>query len=79
MAQLNSVAPMIELIRHTELAAIIADTAVPQSTDLRMISAGGSDADADAADALARGGDKVACVEALCGDGSEGVGDGGLG
>ena len=37
VAQLNSITPMIELIRHTDLAGIIAETAVPQSADLRVI------------------------------------------
>ncbi|MBA2965115.1 MULTISPECIES: LysR substrate-binding domain-containing protein [Ramlibacter] len=37
VAQLNSVAPMIELIRHTDLAGIITETAVPQSADIRVI------------------------------------------
>jgi len=36
-AQLNSIAPMIELVRHTELAAIIAETAVTPAADLRVI------------------------------------------
>ena len=36
-AQLNSVAPMIELIRQTDLAGIIAESAVSQSADLRAI------------------------------------------
>ncbi|GAB3771068.1 transcriptional regulator CynR [Ramlibacter monticola] len=37
VAQLNSVAPMIELIRQTELAGIITETAVSQTADLRVI------------------------------------------
>jgi LysR family cyn operon transcriptional activator len=37
VAQLNSVAPMIELIRQTDLAGIITETAVSQSADLRVI------------------------------------------
>ena len=37
VAQLNSITPMVELIRHTDLAGIIAETAVPQSADLRVI------------------------------------------
>ncbi|HEX7890203.1 MAG TPA: LysR substrate-binding domain-containing protein [Ramlibacter sp.] len=37
VAQLNSVAPMIELIRQTDLAGIIAESAVSQSADLRVI------------------------------------------
>jgi len=37
IAQLNSVAPMIELIRQTDLAGIITETAVSQSADLRVI------------------------------------------
>jgi LysR family cyn operon transcriptional activator len=37
VAQLNSVAPMIELIRHTDLAGIITETAVSQTADLRVI------------------------------------------
>jgi LysR family cyn operon transcriptional activator len=36
-AQLNSIAPMIELVRQTELAAIIAETAVTPGADLRVI------------------------------------------
>jgi LysR family cyn operon transcriptional activator len=36
-AQMNSVAPMIELIRQTDLAGIITETAVSQSADLRVI------------------------------------------
>jgi LysR family cyn operon transcriptional activator len=36
-AQLNSVAPMIELIRQTDLAGIIPETAMAQSADLRVI------------------------------------------
>ena len=36
-AQLNSVAPMIELIRQTELAGIIPESAVAQSAELRVI------------------------------------------
>jgi LysR family cyn operon transcriptional activator len=36
-AQLNSVGPMIELIRQTDLAGIITQTAVSQSADLRVI------------------------------------------
>lgn len=37
VAQLNSVAPMIELIRQTDLAGIITETAVSSSADLRVI------------------------------------------
>jgi LysR family cyn operon transcriptional activator len=37
VAQLNSIAPMIELIRQTGLAGIIAETAVTPSADLRMV------------------------------------------
>lgn len=37
VAQLNSVAPMIELIRQTDLAGIITETAVSSSADLRAI------------------------------------------
>lgn len=37
VAHLNSVAPMIELIRQTDLAGIIAESAVSQSADLRVI------------------------------------------
>ncbi len=37
VAQFNSVAPMIELIRETELAGIIGETAVSPSTDLRVV------------------------------------------
>jgi LysR family cyn operon transcriptional activator len=37
VAQINSVAPMIELIRQTDLAGIITETAVSSSTDLRVI------------------------------------------
>jgi LysR family transcriptional regulator, cyn operon transcriptional activator len=37
VAQLNSIAPMIELIRQTDLAGIIAETAVTQSADLRVL------------------------------------------
>jgi LysR family cyn operon transcriptional activator len=37
VAQLNSVAPMIELIRQTDLAGIITETAVAQAADLRVI------------------------------------------
>jgi LysR family cyn operon transcriptional activator len=36
-AQLNSIAPMIELVRQTGLAAIIAETAVTPADDLRVI------------------------------------------
>jgi LysR family cyn operon transcriptional activator len=36
-AQMNSVGPMIELVRQTDLAGIIAETAVSQSADLRVI------------------------------------------
>lgn len=36
-AQLNSIAPMIELIRQTGLAGIIAETAVTPSADLRVV------------------------------------------
>lgn len=36
-AQLNSVAPMIELIRQTDLAGIITETAVSSTADLRVI------------------------------------------
>ena len=37
VAQLNSVAPMIELIRQTDLAGIITETAVSSTIDLRVI------------------------------------------
>jgi LysR family cyn operon transcriptional activator len=37
VAQFNSVAPMIELIRQTELAGIIGETAVSPSADLRVL------------------------------------------
>jgi len=37
VAQMNSVAPMIELIRQTDLAGIITETAVAQTTELRVI------------------------------------------
>ena len=37
VAQLNSIAPMIELIRQTGLAGIIAETAVSPSADLRVV------------------------------------------
>ena len=37
VAQLNSIAPMIEVIRQTDLAGIIAETAVQPDTDLRSI------------------------------------------
>jgi LysR family cyn operon transcriptional activator len=37
VAQLNSVAPMIELIRQTGLAGIIGETAVTPSADLRVV------------------------------------------
>ena len=37
VAQINSVTPMIELIRQTDLAGIITETAVSQSADLRVI------------------------------------------
>jgi LysR family cyn operon transcriptional activator len=37
MAELNSIAPMIELIRQTDLAGIIAETAVLPAADLRTI------------------------------------------
>lgn len=37
VAQFNSVAPMIELIRQTELAGIIGETAVSPSADLRVV------------------------------------------
>jgi LysR family cyn operon transcriptional activator len=36
-AQLNSVAPMIELIRQTDLAGIIAESAMVQSAELRVV------------------------------------------
>ena len=35
--ELNSIAPMIELIRHTDLAGIIAENAVTKSDDLRVL------------------------------------------
>jgi LysR family cyn operon transcriptional activator len=35
--ELNSIAPMIELIRHTDLAGIIAENAVPKSDDIRVL------------------------------------------
>lgn len=37
IAQLNSIAPMLELIRQTDLAGIIAETAVSPSAGLRMV------------------------------------------
>jgi LysR family cyn operon transcriptional activator len=37
VAQFNSVVPMIELIRQTELAGIIGETAVSPSADLRVV------------------------------------------
>ncbi|MBX3610524.1 MAG: LysR family transcriptional regulator [Hydrogenophaga sp.] len=37
VAELNSIAPMIELIRQTDLAGIIAETAFTPSPDLRLI------------------------------------------
>ena len=37
VAQINSVAPMIELVRQTDLAGIVTETAVSSSTDLRVI------------------------------------------
>ena len=37
VAQMNSVGPMIELIRQTDLAGIITETAVAQTADLRVI------------------------------------------
>jgi len=37
IAELNSIAPMIELIRQTDLAGIIAETAVSPAADLRAI------------------------------------------
>jgi LysR family transcriptional regulator, cyn operon transcriptional activator len=37
VAQINSVTPMIELIRQTDLAGIITETAVQPSADLRVI------------------------------------------
>lgn len=37
VAQINSVAPMIELIRQTDLAGIITETAVSSTADLRVI------------------------------------------
>ncbi|MGE0350088.1 LysR substrate-binding domain-containing protein [Hydrogenophaga sp.] len=37
IAQLNSIAPMLELIRQTDLAGIIAETAVSPSTGLRVV------------------------------------------
>ncbi|QJW83590.1 LysR family transcriptional regulator [Ramlibacter terrae] len=36
-AQINSVAPMLELIRQTDLAGIITETALSQAADLRVI------------------------------------------
>jgi LysR family cyn operon transcriptional activator len=36
-AQINAVAPMIELIRQTDLAGIITETALSQTADLRII------------------------------------------
>lgn len=36
-AQINSVAPMIELIRQTDLAGIVTETALAQSAELRVI------------------------------------------
>jgi LysR family cyn operon transcriptional activator len=37
VVELNSIAPMIELIRQTDLAGIIAETAVSKSADLRVL------------------------------------------
>jgi LysR family cyn operon transcriptional activator len=37
VAQINSVAPMIELVRQTDLAGIVTETAVSSSTDLRVV------------------------------------------
>jgi LysR family transcriptional regulator, cyn operon transcriptional activator len=37
VAQINSVAPMIELIRQTDLAGIVTETAVSSSAELRVI------------------------------------------
>lgn len=37
IAELNSIAPMIELIRQTDLAGIIAETAVTPAVDLRVV------------------------------------------
>jgi LysR family cyn operon transcriptional activator len=37
VAEINSIGPMIELIRLTALAGIIAETAVPPSADLRIV------------------------------------------
>ncbi|MDP3252604.1 MAG: LysR substrate-binding domain-containing protein [Hydrogenophaga sp.] len=37
IAELNSIAPMIELIRQTDLAGIIAETAVMPAADLRVV------------------------------------------
>jgi LysR family transcriptional regulator, cyn operon transcriptional activator len=37
VAQMNSVAPMIALIRQTDLAGIITETAVSPSAELRVI------------------------------------------
>ncbi|MEO7338532.1 MAG: LysR substrate-binding domain-containing protein [Caldimonas sp.] len=37
VVELNSIAPMIELIRQTDLAGIIAETAVSKSPDLRVL------------------------------------------
>lgn len=37
VAQLNSIAPMLELIRQTQLAGIVTETAVEPSADLRVI------------------------------------------
>lgn len=37
VAQLNAIAPMLELIRHTGLAGIVTETAVAPSADLRVI------------------------------------------
>lgn len=37
VAQLNSIAPMLELVRQTQLAGIVTETAVEPSADLRVI------------------------------------------
>ena len=37
IAQLNSITPMIELIRQTDLAGIITETAISQAADLRVV------------------------------------------
>jgi LysR family cyn operon transcriptional activator len=73
VAQLNSVAPMIELIRQTDLAGIITETACGADGGPARDPAGGPDADPHAGDAVAQGRDaQVTGAEALRGDHPEG-------